>query len=430
MEITLPHNFTPRDYQLPLYQSLDSGIKRAIIVWHRRSGKDKACFNYLVRRAFQQVGTYFYFLPSYSQAKKVIWDNIDNDGFKMLDHVPDDLIKKKNETELKITLINGSVIQLIAADEFKKSGVGTNPIGVVFSEYSVNEPEAWEYVKPILRVNGGWAIFNFTPRGMNHAYELLDRNRNNDKWFTQILTVKDTGILTEKDIEEERDEGTTQDMIDQEYYCKFIEGATQFFRHVDANIVEDEEPDKTHEHRLGVDLAKYQDWTVIAPFDLNTFEVKRLERFNQQDWTLQKARIEATYERLGHPETIIDSTGVGDPILDDLSARGLRNLVPFKFTEESRKRLLENLQVLLENNKIRIPNDPVLISELKSFQYVQHGRKLRAEVPGGKHDDTVMAVALAVWQIPQKPMAVRANDGLRFLTKPQQSTRVNITSYE
>jgi hypothetical protein len=182
MEIQLPFNFNPRSYQLNLLRALDNGAKRAVIVWNRRSGKDKVCFNYMIRKSFEKVGTYFYFLPTYSQSKKVIWDNIDNDGFKMLDHIPKELIKSTNSTELKVDLVNGSVIQLIAADEFKKSGVGTNPVGVVFSEFSITNPEAWKYVSPILAVNGGWAIFNFTPRGMNHAYTLLQQAKNSN-WY-------------------------------------------------------------------------------------------------------------------------------------------------------------------------------------------------------------------------------------------------------
>jgi hypothetical protein len=55
----------------------------------------------------------------------------------MLDHIPEQVVKSSNSQELKIELINGSIIQLIAADEFSKSGVGTNPQGVVFSEYSI-----------------------------------------------------------------------------------------------------------------------------------------------------------------------------------------------------------------------------------------------------------------------------------------------------
>lgn len=383
----------------------------------------------MIKKAFEKKGTYFYFLPEYSQAKKVIWDNIDNSGFRMLDHIPDSLIANKNTSELKIELVNGSVIQLIGADKFSKSGVGTNPIGVVFSEYSINSPDAWSYVRPILAVNKGWAVFNFTPRGMNHGFDILNIAKYNDDWFHQVLTVDDTNILTKEDIEQEKAEGMPQDLVDQEYYCKFIEGATQYFRNVEANIMPIKEPDRSHEYQLGVDLAKYQDWTVIAPFDLNTFQVHKLERFNQQEWPLQKARIEAAYERLGHPTIVIDSTGVGDPITDDLIDRGVRNIHSFKFTEESRRKLLQNLQMLLENNTIKIPNDPILIDELKSFQYVQHGKRLRAEVPSGLHDDTVMALALAVWQIPKNPRTPNTNSIKHLTRQSNAKQRVTVKNY-
>ena len=98
MQIKIPHRFEPRGYQLPLLQAMDNGILRAIIVWNRRAGKDKTCFNYMIRRALQKVGTYYYFLPEYSQAKKVIWNNIDNDGFKMLDHLPPQIVKAINHS--------------------------------------------------------------------------------------------------------------------------------------------------------------------------------------------------------------------------------------------------------------------------------------------------------------------------------------------
>ena len=360
MPITLPHQFEPRDYQLPFLRAVDGGKKRAIIVWHRRSGKDKVCFNYIVKRAFERVGTYYYLLPTRPQAKKVIWDNIDNNGFKMLDHIPLNAIDATNETELKITFINGSILQLIPADVFSTSGVGSNPVGVVFSEFSVTDKKAWDFLRPILLANGGFAIFNFTPRGTNHAYNLLQIARNNpNEWFSQVLTVNDTKILSEDQIEGERREGMPEDLIQQEYYCKFIDGATNFFKRVDENTYNPADPaNKPHEfaqYQIGVDLAKFNDFTVITSFDLNSFRVLPQDRFNQIDYNLQKARIENTYLRNNQGKIIIDSTGVGEPIYDDLISRGM-NVEPFKFTQKSRMDLLVNLQILLEQDRIKIPS--------------------------------------------------------------------------
>lgn len=408
MKIVLPHNFTPRQYQLPFLKALDKGKKRAVIIWNRRSGKDKVCFNYMVRKSMEVKGTYFYFLPTYSLAKKVIWDNIDNNGFKMLDHIPKEIIVSTNATELKIELINGSIIQLIAADEFKKGGVGTNAIGVVFSEYSISSPEAWRYVSPILAANGGWAIFNFTPRGMNHAYTLLQQAKDNENWFWEVLTLNETKVLSDEALEEEKRQHP-QDIIDQEYYCKFIEGAGAFFRNVDANIHHNvTKPEPTHRYRMGVDLAKHQDYTVITVLDLCTFNIVEIERFNQIDWVTQKAKIEATYLRYFKPQMTMDSTGVGDPIFDDLLHRGISNIISYKFTEQSRKDLLVNLQLLLEQGKIKIPDNHILLDELKSMKYEIVGEKGRTivKVPDGLHDDTIMSLALACWEIPQTPIQI------------------------
>lgn len=406
--VTIPYKFKPRPYQLPFLKAMDSGFKRAILVHHRRAGKDKACWNFTIKKAFQRVGTYFYFLPEFSQAKKVIWDNIDNDGFRMLDHIPKEVITNINATELKITLINGSVIQLMGADVFDKSGVGTNPIGVVFSEYSIQRPEIWNFVRPILAVNGGWAVFNFTPRGQNHAYQLLEMAKENpNDWFTQVLTVDDTGVLTGDDIARERNEGMSQAMIDQEFYCKFIESATSFFKDIaDVCTVQTEDCNPMRLYQMGVDLARKVDYTVISVIDLNTFEQVYLERFNQMDWALQKAKIEAVYLRYNRPKGFIDATGVGDPIMNDLETRGVR-LEPYIFTQQSRKDLLTNLTLKMEQRLIKLQDNDILKKELDYFQYeLGNNGKLKIKVPDGLHDDTVFATALTVWDLPHKPLRV------------------------
>jgi phage terminase large subunit len=195
--LTLPHNFRPRAYQLPILKALDSGVKRAVWIVHRRGGKDKTAFNYTIKRAAQKVGVYFYFLPTYTQAKKVIWDGIDKDGTRFLDHIPKALIKNLNETEMKIELVNGSIIQLIGADNIDRI-VGTNPIGCVFSEYSLMKPEVWEYIRPILAENGGWAVFIYTPRGMNHGWKLLQQAKSEPGWFSEVLTVEQTHAIPER----------------------------------------------------------------------------------------------------------------------------------------------------------------------------------------------------------------------------------------
>jgi phage terminase large subunit len=228
VNITLPVNYVCRPYQEAFWKAAKEGYKRFVLVWHRRAGKEKTCWNYLIMQACKRVGIYYYFFPHFSQGRKILWDGVDKNGFRLLDHVPKELIDgQPNSTEMKIRLKNGSLIQIIGTNNID-SIVGTNPIGCVFTEYSLQDPIAWTLIRPILRENGGWAVFNFTPRGANHGKEIFDMAERNQDWFCQLLTVENTGVLTQQDIQKERDEGMSEDMIQQEYYCSFtlgVEGA-------------------------------------------------------------------------------------------------------------------------------------------------------------------------------------------------------------
>lgn len=218
--IKLPYKFEPREYQLPIWEAFDSGIKRLIQVWHRRAGKDRNDLNIIAREMQKKVGIYHYYFPTYSQGKKALWEGIGKDGFRYINHFPKELVENINNSEMKVHYKNGSIFQIIGTDDIDKI-VGTNPIGVVFSEYSLQNPKVWDFIRPILRENGGWAIFNFTPRGKNHAFKLYEMAKSNIKWFVSLLTIRDTKILTEEDIQEERDAGMLEEMIQQEFYCSF-----------------------------------------------------------------------------------------------------------------------------------------------------------------------------------------------------------------
>lgn len=222
-KITIPYKFEPREYQTPFLVAMDEGKKRSVLMWHRRSGKDKTLLNFTIKRMFERVGSYFYFFPTYSQGKKILWDGMDKDGFRFLDHFPPEVIENKNDTEMKIKTKNGSLFQVIGTDNID-SIVGTNPVGCVFSEYSLQDPQAWDFIRPILAENGGWAVFNYTPRGKNHGYDLYEMARNNEDWFCQKLTVDDTKAIDPSVIDEERASGMSDEMIQQEYFCSFEAG--------------------------------------------------------------------------------------------------------------------------------------------------------------------------------------------------------------
>ena len=224
IRVDLPFNYVCRKYQVPFWEAMKRHTKRAVLVWHRRAGKEKTCWNFLITRAATKVGIYYYFFPHFSQGRKILWDGVDKDGFRLLHHIPPELIDgSPNSTEMKIRLKNGSIIQVIGTNNVD-SIVGTNPIGCVFTEYSLQDPVAWQLIRPILVENQGWAVFNFTPRGANHGKELYEMAKANPEWFSQLLTIKDTDVISEEDIQKERDAGMSEDFVQQEFYCSFTLG--------------------------------------------------------------------------------------------------------------------------------------------------------------------------------------------------------------
>lgn len=226
--------FEPRTYQLRLLQALDGEYKRAVTVWHRRAGKDKTLFNIIVKKAMERVGVYYYFFPEFAQGRRVIWDGIDNDGFRFRDHIPKELLVQAHKTDMKWELVNGSIIQIIGTDKYDKVR-GSNPVGCVFSEYAFQNPAAWEVVRPILSANDGWAVFNSTPFGKNHFYDLYEMAKENDKWFTDLVTVEESRdkngkrYVPQHVIEEDRASGYSEEMIQQEYYCDFTANSQGFY---------------------------------------------------------------------------------------------------------------------------------------------------------------------------------------------------------
>lgn len=217
--------FKPRWYQLPILDAIENkGYKRVLAILPRRAGKDITAFNLAIRQCLRDVCVVFYVFPTYAQAKKVIWDSITNDGQRILDFIPDSLVTAKNSQEMKIRFKNGSLLQLVGSDNID-SLMGTNPKAVIFSEYALQDPRAYQFIRPILTANGGWALFVSTPRGKNSLWDLYQIAQQSPEWYCLKMGVDETQHIPNEEIEKERAEGLmSEDLIQQEYYCSFTMG--------------------------------------------------------------------------------------------------------------------------------------------------------------------------------------------------------------
>ena len=239
MDITLPYNYTPRPYQeLSWNVTMQPTFKRGMLVWPRRNGKDLHCWNIVAAKALQRVGLYYYIAPYYNQGRQIIWEGADKNGRRFLDYVPKPLVEASTKLDMRIKLVNGSQIKLVGSDNID-SIVGTNPIGIVFTEFSLHKRGVWDYLRPILAENGGWALFNGTPRGMaNEMYELYVKAiRPESGWFLQHITRDDTGVPTLDAIQEDRDSGMPEPLVNQEYYTNFLTGNVGTYYSVELEML-------------------------------------------------------------------------------------------------------------------------------------------------------------------------------------------------
>lgn len=219
----------PRAYQQPLWNYLEGGGTRACVIWHRRSGKDDVALNWAAQASLDRVGEYWHMLPEAAQGRKVVWDAVNpHVGKRRIDQAfPLFMRSRTREQDMAINLANGSLWRVVGSDNYN-SLVGATPVGVVFSEWALADPNAWAFLRPILLENGGWAIFITTPRGQNHAKKTFDLSRNEEGWFSQLLTVNNTGIFAKDALTQElremqfdlgAEEGQAQ--YDQEFECSF-----------------------------------------------------------------------------------------------------------------------------------------------------------------------------------------------------------------
>lgn len=228
MYIRIP-SITPYPHQLRMFKALTEN-KNVYAVIHRRAGKDIFCLEAWVLRAIQRVGTHVYLFPIYKQARSVIWQGMDFDGKPFMNAIPKALIAKKNEARMEIELINGSKLVLAGSNNYDGL-MGTNPVTIIYSEFSLHNPLARQYLNPILVQNKGVEILQTTPRGMNHAFEVLQQVRELPDYHVEHLGVEETfkcdgvtPIISADDIRRAKDLGMSDEMIRQEFFVDFSVG--------------------------------------------------------------------------------------------------------------------------------------------------------------------------------------------------------------
>lgn len=302
----------------------------------------------------------------------------------------------------KILMIKGAYIDFRSADTpetlegFGYDKAFLNEAGIILkSEYlwhNAIRPMLWDF-KPRTIIGG-------TPKGKGVFHELyqrgLDTNQPDYKSFH--FTSFDNPYI-QHDLIMEDIKSSPERVVKQEIYAEFLDDTGIVFRGVsDIATLQPQEPIMDHLYVIGCDLAKVQDFTVLTVYDRKTNEQVYQMRFNRLEWPFQKQKIKELSNKYNHALVMLDSTGLGEPIHDDLS-RDRVPVQPIKFTNEMKKELVEKLSTWIELKHCRMLKLDETINEFNSFTYdysEKTGRVIYG-APPGFHDDIVFSHALAIW---------------------------------
>jgi len=315
--------------------------------------------------------------------------------------------------------------------------------GLVIDEAASVPKKVWQYVlRPTISQTLGWAVFVSTPKGRNWFYDLHTRGLDpfENDYASFVFPSKASPYFPESEWEDAK-RTLPEDVFRQEYMAEFLEDSAGVFRNVDACLVGDADiphPGKVRDVVIGCDVAKHTDFTVLIAMDAETGRCFAIDRFNQLDWPIQRERILEFVSRY-RGRLILDATGLGDPIYDDLK-RVYADVEPFKLTAGSKVELIQRLIVAVEQRRITWPGTrgsatvpggaggewDTLTNEMKRFEYVISGAgRISYGAPSGYHDDSVIALALANhrrWESENvgRMMALgRGSGGVRARVRPR-----------
>ena len=375
----------------------DCRVRFRALCTGRRFGKSVLASREAIFNLFVENQRGWIVAPNYELCKKVFREII----ILLNTHFPK-YILKQSEANNYIKLVTGSELVGKSADN-PVSLLGEGLDFLIIDEAASIKKEVWqEYLRPTLADKEGWALFISTPKGKNWFYEEFVRGQDRkikDIQSWNFLT-SDNPYIPREEIKQAK-RTLPKRVFLQEFQGVFIEDIGGVFRGVrDCISGRLEEPDPNRSYVMGVDLAKYQDFTVVIVMDKVNKQVVYFDRFHKLDWNFQKNKIANVIRRYNNCQCIIDATGIGDPIYDDLNRLGL-NIVPYKISGTSKKPLIENLSLNIQDGLIKYPDIPELINELNIYAYKQSSTTGHTaySAPEGYHDDIVIALALACWSL-------------------------------
>jgi len=387
-------NYVPHPAQIDIHHARDKRFR--CVCTGRRFGKTLCLAAELADRGAHEGGGEFgWVAPTYNVAERGVeaFKTICGDVVTVIGRAP---------CRVEIPGVNGgplSRVWFLSADNPDNiRGFGFR--GLVIDEAASIPVDVWHYVlRPTIAQTLGWAVFVSTPKGRNWFYDLYTRGLDpSETDYTSFRFPSNASPYFPAKEWEEAKRTLPADVFRQEYEAEFLEDSAGVFRNIEGCLNAELGAGNAEYARsvvIGCDVAKHTDWTVLIAMDAETGRCFAMERFNHLDWPIQKERI-LGFVRKYRGRLILDASGVGDPIFDDLK-RVYGDIEAFKFTSVSKTELVQRLIVAVEQRRVSWPSAwEVLTAEMRRYEYqISPSGGLTYSAPAGYHDDCVMALALA-----------------------------------
>ena len=392
LEVTL---YEPHRGQLRIH---NSPARFRVVACGRRWGKTLCATNELARFALEHPHSECAWVAPWFRQSKVV--------YRLMRSALHQVITRKSDAELRLEFINGSVIQFFSAENpDAMRGNGFHFVVIDEAGDALADENVWfDAIRPTLSDKNGHALIIGTPKGRNLFFRMFawGEDPEYDDWESFTAPTSSNPYIPASEIASAQKE-LPEDSFEQEYLARFLEFGAGVSKGLDACIHGELDPnyerDPKHTYCLGWDPAKFQDYSVLTLIDCHTRRVVGFWRDNQTDYTVQVKLVVSIAIRFG-AHVLMDVTGVGAPVYEQLEAKarelGGFTCEEFLFTNATKKALVEGLQVGIQNQDIEIPNIPVLINELRIFEYVLTKTGLLSySAPAGAHDDCTISLALA-----------------------------------
>lgn len=364
---------------------LDCDARFTITAASTKTGKTASHIIWLFEQALNctEGQSVWWVAPVYQQAEIAFR--------RMKNQVTDRNFFETNETKLLLTLPTGSRIEFKSGEK-PDNLYGDDVYAAVIDEASRMREESWYALRSTLTATQGKCKLIGNVKGKkNWFYKLGERARQGEEHYKYFkITAYDAvreGILQMDEVEQAKRD-LPKAVFDELYLAEPADDKTNPFG-ID-NIRACYSPIASGQVvAWGIDLAKYSDYTVIVGINANNC-VSHCERF-QMDWGQTQAKI---IKLIGNTPSFIDSTGVGDPVVEQIQ-RTCQRVKGFKFTSQSKQQLIEGLVLAVQQQSVYFPEEPIG-SEMENFEFEYTRTGVRYSAPSGLHDDCVMALALAV----------------------------------